>query len=60
MGDVVRIRDYQETCHNCRFEKLRPGISEPICTRPGGWHFDAEFKRCIDFRWKEEARNGKP
>lgn len=47
MGDVVDIRQFRPSCENCRWH----GAS--TCLRPGGWHWDKKFSRCIDFERKQ-------
>ena len=51
-GKIVNIRDYLKTCCNCRWHTLHAdGV--PTCIRPGGWHFDADFRNCACFERRE-------
>ena len=57
MGELVKIGDYYPTCRNCKFGAIdkKEGPDYWICTRPGGWHFDAKFRYCAFFERREDA-----
>jgi len=57
MGELIRIRPHLRICENCIHGKLLANDIYYSCTRPGGWHFDCQFRHCADFQSREKREH---